>query len=95
MSIRPSSVIVASAVAINSSVVPVGASIFIVVTAKIPLYDGLIVRSATKVSKKIIDSATNLKIIGRAGAGVDNIDLISAKEKKVIYRPRGYPVDAN
>ena len=50
--------------------------------AKIPLYDGLIVRSATKVTKKIIDNAKNLKIIGRAGAGVDNIDLISAKEKK-------------
>ena len=51
---------------------------------KIPLYDGLIVRSATKVTKKIIDNATNLKIIGRAGAGVDNIDLISAKEKKIL-----------
>ena len=52
--------------------------------AKIPLYDGLIVRSATKVTKKIIDNAKNLKIIGRAGAGVDNIDLISAKEKKIL-----------
>ena len=51
---------------------------------KIPLYDGLIVRSATKVTKKIIDNAKNLKIIGRAGAGVDNIDLISAKEKKIL-----------
>ena len=52
--------------------------------AKIPLYDGLIVRSATKVTKKIIDNAKNLKIIGRAGAGVDNIDLISAKEKNIL-----------
>jgi D-3-phosphoglycerate dehydrogenase len=52
--------------------------------AKIPLYDGLIVRSATKVTKKIIYKAKNLKIIGRAGAGVDNIDLISAKEKKIL-----------
>ena len=52
--------------------------------ATIPLYDGLIVRSATKVTKKIIDNAKNLKIIGRAGAGVDNIDLISAKEKKIL-----------
>ena len=52
--------------------------------AKIPLYDGLIVRSATKVTKKIIDNAKNLKIIGRAGAGVDNIDVISAKEKKIL-----------
>ena len=52
--------------------------------AKIPLYDGLIVRSATKVTKEIIESAKNLKILGRAGAGVDNIDLISAKEKKIL-----------
>ena len=44
----------------------------------------MIVRSATKVTKKIIDNAKNLKIIGRAGAGVDNIDLISAKEKKIL-----------
>ena len=52
--------------------------------AKIPLYDGLIVRSATKVTKQILENAKNLKIIGRAGAGVDNIDLISAKEKKIL-----------
>ena len=50
----------------------------------IHLYDGLIVRSATKVTKEIIEKAKNLKIIGRAGAGVDNIDLISAKEKNII-----------
>jgi len=50
----------------------------------IPLYDGLIVRSATKVTKEIIEKAKNLKIIGRAGAGVDNIDLLSAKEKNII-----------
>ena len=47
-------------------------------------YDGLIVRSATKVTKEVIDNAKNLKIIGRAGAGVDNIDLNSAKAKNVI-----------
>ena len=51
---------------------------------KISEYDGLIIRSATKVTKEIIDSAKNLKIIGRAGAGVDNVDLVSAKEKKII-----------
>ena len=51
---------------------------------KISEYDGLIIRSATKVTKEIIESAKNLKIIGRAGAGVDNIDLNSAKEKKII-----------
>ena len=51
---------------------------------KISLYDGLIVRSATKVTKEIIEKAKQLKIIGRAGAGVDNIDLISAKEKNIV-----------
>ena len=47
-------------------------------------YDGLIVRSATKVTNEVIASAKNLKIIGRAGAGVDNIDLKAAKEKNII-----------
>ena len=52
--------------------------------ANISKYDGLIVRSATKVTKEIIEKGKNLKIIGRAGAGVDNIDLLSAKEKNII-----------
>ncbi len=47
-------------------------------------YDGLIVRSATKVTRKIIESAKNLKVIGRAGAGVDNIDLSIAKKNNII-----------
>ena len=47
-------------------------------------YDGLIVRSATKVKNDIIESAKNLKIIGRAGAGVDNIDIESAKKNNII-----------
>ena len=47
-------------------------------------YDGLIVRSATKVTGNIIEAATNLKIIGRAGAGVDNIDVETAKNKNII-----------
>ena len=51
---------------------------------KIPSYDGLIVRSATKVTKEIIENAKKLKLIGRAGAGVDNIDLPAAKEKNII-----------
>ena len=50
----------------------------------IPEYDGLVVRSATKVTKNIIEAAKNLKVIGRAGAGVDNIDLPTAKEKNMI-----------
>ena len=47
-------------------------------------YDGIIVRSATKVTAEIIEAATNLKIIGRAGAGVDNIDVETAKSKNII-----------
>tara|TARA_B100000686_G_scaffold61133_1_gene65727 strand:+ start:1217 stop:2152 length:936 start_codon:yes stop_codon:yes gene_type:complete len=50
----------------------------------IPEYDGMVVRSATKVTKKIIESAKNLKVIGRAGAGVDNIDVPVAKKKNMI-----------
>ena len=50
----------------------------------IPEYDGMVVRSATKVTKKILDAAKNLKVIGRAGAGVDNIDVPAAKEKNII-----------
>ena len=51
---------------------------------KIIHYEGLVVRSATKVTDEIIKSAKKLKIIGRAGAGVDNIDLESAKKNNVI-----------
>ncbi len=47
-------------------------------------YDGLVVRSATKATDEIISAGLKLKIIGRAGAGVDNIDLDSAKKNNVI-----------
>ncbi|MEA3343123.1 MAG: phosphoglycerate dehydrogenase [archaeon] len=50
----------------------------------IPEYDALIVRSAVKVTKPIIDAAANLKIIGRAGVGVDNIDTDHATRKGII-----------
>ena len=50
----------------------------------IPEYDAMVVRSATKVTKNIILAANNLKVIGRAGAGVDNIDVSAAKEKNMI-----------
>ncbi len=51
--------------------------------------DAIIVRSATKVRKEIIDSASNLKVIGRAGIGLDNIDVQYAKSKgiKVLNTP--------
>lgn len=47
-------------------------------------YDGIVVRSRTKLDKEIIDRADNLKIIARAGVGVDNIDLDAATEKGVL-----------
>ena len=50
----------------------------------IPEYDGMVVRSATKVTKNIILGAKKLKVIARAGAGVDNIDVVAAKEKNVL-----------
>lgn len=50
----------------------------------IPEYDGLIVRSATKVVAEIIEASRNLKVIGRAGIGVDNIDLDAAGKKGII-----------
>ena len=45
--------------------------------------DGLLVRSATTVSKNLIDSCPNLKLIGRGGVGMDNIDVEYAKEKNI------------
>jgi D-3-phosphoglycerate dehydrogenase len=55
----------------------------------IPEYDGIIVRSATKVTKEVIDAGKNLKVIGRAGVGLDNVDRNAAKEKniKVVNTP--------
>jgi D-3-phosphoglycerate dehydrogenase len=52
--------------------------------ARIGEYDGLAIRSATKVTEKILNAATNLKVIGRAGIGVDNIDRTAASKKGVI-----------
>jgi len=47
-------------------------------------YDGLAIRSATKVTAKILERADNLKVIGRAGIGTDNIDKEAASRKGVI-----------
>ena len=52
--------------------------------AVIGQYDGLAIRSATKVTAKLLASATNLKVIGRAGIGVDNVDVPEASKKGVI-----------
>ena len=50
----------------------------------IPKFDALIVRSASKVTAEVIARAENLKIIGRAGVGVDNIDVKAATERGII-----------
>jgi len=47
-------------------------------------YDGLAIRSSTKVTKEILDAATNLKVVGRAGIGVDNVDIPAASAKGVV-----------
>ncbi|WP_144097609.1 phosphoglycerate dehydrogenase [Croceicoccus sediminis] len=52
--------------------------------ARIGDYDGLAIRSATKVTKEVLDAATNLKVIGRAGIGVDNVDIPYASSKGVV-----------
>jgi D-3-phosphoglycerate dehydrogenase / 2-oxoglutarate reductase len=55
----------------------------------LPQYDAIIVRSATKVRKELIDACPNLKIIARGGVGLDNIDVEYARSKgiKVINTP--------
>ena len=52
--------------------------------AVIPPYDGLAIRSATKVTKELLDAAANLKVVGRAGIGVDNVDVKSATARGVV-----------
>jgi len=47
-------------------------------------YHGLVIRSATKVTAEIIDAATNLKVIGRAGSGLDNVDKAAASKKGIV-----------
>ena len=47
-------------------------------------YDALVVRSATKVTEEILEAAENLKVIGRAGIGVDNIDVEGATKRGII-----------
>lgn len=51
---------------------------------KIKDYDALMIRSETKVTKKILESALKLKIVGRAGVGVDNVDIESATQNGII-----------
>jgi D-3-phosphoglycerate dehydrogenase len=59
-------------------------------------YHILLVRSATKVTRDVIEKAPNLKLIGRAGSGVDNIDLKAATEHKILVMnvPGGNTISA-
>jgi D-3-phosphoglycerate dehydrogenase / 2-oxoglutarate reductase len=50
---------------------------------QLPNYDGILVRSATTVRKELIDALPNLKVIGRAGVGMDNIDVEHARSKGI------------
>ena len=52
--------------------------------ARIGEYDGLAIRSSTKVTKEILAAARNLKVIGRAGIGVDNVDIPAASAQGVV-----------
>ncbi|MGX9728671.1 MAG: phosphoglycerate dehydrogenase [Candidatus Electronema sp. VV] len=59
-------------------------------------YDGLVIRSATKVKADIIEAGTKLKVVGRAGIGLDNVDVPAASEKGIVVMnaPDGNAVTA-
>ena len=50
----------------------------------IDLYDGILIRSATKLTSNILADCKNLKVVGRAGVGVDNVDLETATKNKIL-----------
>ena len=51
---------------------------------EIKQYEGLVVRSATKVTAKVLDAGVKLKVVGRAGSGLDNVDLEAATKRGVV-----------
>ncbi|MFH1351118.1 MAG: phosphoglycerate dehydrogenase [Pseudomonadota bacterium] len=59
-------------------------------------YQGLVIRSATKVTADIIERATDLKVIGRAGSGLDNVDVPAASQKGIVVMntPEGNTITA-
>ncbi len=59
-------------------------------------YQGLVIRSATKVTAEIIEAAENLKVIGRAGAGLDNVDIPAATKRNIVVMntPGGNTISA-
>jgi D-3-phosphoglycerate dehydrogenase len=52
--------------------------------AEIPIYDALVIRSGSKVTARVIEAAQSLKVIGRAGIGVDNVDVKAASRRGVV-----------
>ncbi len=54
------------------------------IIARLGEFDGMVVRSATKVTADMIEAGTNLKVIGRAGTGVDNVDLDAATRRGIV-----------
>jgi D-3-phosphoglycerate dehydrogenase len=62
----------------------------------IPEYDALMIRSGTRVTEEIIEAGTQLKIIGRAGVGVDNVDVPAATRKGIVVvnSPEGNTIAA-
>lgn len=62
----------------------------------IPNYDALMVRSGTRVTSDVIEAGANLKIIGRAGVGVDNVDVIAATRRGIVVvnSPEGNTIAA-
>ena len=55
-----------------------------------PDYDAIVVRSATKITKNIIDAGNNLRVLGRAGIGTDNIDIKAATDKGIVVMNTPY-----
>ncbi len=53
-------------------------------------YDGLAIRSTTKVTQDLLDAAVKLKVVGRAGIGVDNVDIVAATKRGVIVMNTPY-----
>jgi D-3-phosphoglycerate dehydrogenase len=51
---------------------------------RIGAYDGIVIRSATKLTAALIERATNLKAVGRAGVGVDNVDVVAATKRGIV-----------
>lgn len=62
----------------------------------IPEYDALMIRSGTRVTHEVIEAGTQLKIIGRAGVGVDNVDVLAATRKGIVVvnSPEGNTIAA-